>query len=288
MLCLENDKISVKIKKMGAELCSLYNKEAGLEYMWQAGEVWPKNAPVLFPIVGVVKNDRYTHKGKEYSLPRHGFTRESLFEARQVSQTEAVFSLASNNSTRAVYPFDFLLEITYRIEDKTLYFSHRVLNTGEETLLYSFGMHPAFTLCFDPSQGADTLSLSLEKDEPWLSTAGLNPDSTHFPREKSLGVRTLQLTNDIFNEDALIFENLQSRALILKSSKNPHTLHFSWSNNMPILGIWSKPKAPFVCIEPWAGICDPQNTDGELAHKKAILSLKKGAAEIFTAAASIN
>ncbi|MGL5721711.1 MAG: aldose 1-epimerase family protein [Brevinema sp.] len=287
MIILETSASRASINPLGAELTSFFDKETGLEYVWQAGAEWPKSAPVLFPIVGALKNGTYTLNGKEYSLGRHGFARERQFEVEQISKHEAVFTLVSDESSRQVYPFDFALEIRWVLNGKTLESSYTVTNTGSKELLYSFGLHPAFTLCFDSSQGVETMALELPADEEWLLTAGLNPDSTHYADQKKLGKRVLSLSSDTFVADALIFEKLQSRSLKLKSSAHSHALNLSWSDNLDILGIWSKPKASFVCVEPWAGICDHQDSVGDFSQKKAIRQLPQGKREVFSFNAEI-
>ncbi|MGL4393846.1 MAG: aldose 1-epimerase family protein [Brevinema sp.] len=288
MIILENDLVKATINPLGAEWTSFFDKVSGLEYMWQAGEAWPKHAPVLFPIVGALKNEKYSHKGKDYTLGRHGFARESLFVTKQISPSEAIFILESSEETKKIYPFDFSLLIRWTLRGKTLLSEYTISNEGSEELLYSFGLHPAFNLCFDPNQSIEDISLVLEKDEEWLVTAGLNADSTHYADEKSLARNILPLSNTIFDEDALVLEKLQSRALTIKSSAHDHSLTTTWSSNMPILGIWSKPKAPFVCIEPWAGICDHQDSSGILHEKKAICKLAPNTQELYTFSATIN
>ncbi|MGL4389066.1 MAG: aldose 1-epimerase family protein [Brevinema sp.] len=287
MIVLENSYASVKINLIGSELTSFYDKEDQLEYVWQAGDIWPKSAPILFPIVGVLKNDCCLYQDQTLTIGRHGFAREQKFEINQISSTEVICSFSATPEFKKNYPFDFTLSVHWILEGKTIQSKYTIENCGLNKMLYSFGLHPAFTLCFNEDQSIDTLSLRLEKEEDWIITAGLNKDSTHFPQTKNLGASILPLSHSIFDNDALIFEKLQSRSVILQSSAHHHTLSTSWSENLDILGIWSKPKAPFVCIEPWAGICDVEDSNGILEHKKAIRHLATGEKEIFTFNASI-
>ncbi|MGL5254319.1 MAG: aldose 1-epimerase family protein [Brevinema sp.] len=287
MIVLETSEAKVSINPIGSELTSFIDKTTNLEYIWQAGDIWPKSAPILFPIVGALKNESYTFNDKVYHLGRHGFARETSFSATKKTNNEVTLSLFSNENTRSVYPFDFCLEIHWSLKGKLLESSYKIINTDNQNIFYSFGLHPAFTLCFEPSQGIETMLLELPTDEEWISTAGLNPDSTHYEHIQKLGRKTLPLSASSFLDDALIFENLQSRSLKVKSSVHSHYINLIWSENLDILGIWSKPTAPFICVEPWAGICDHQDATGNLTQKKAIRQLLPGKEEIFSFSAEI-
>ncbi|MGL4982961.1 MAG: aldose 1-epimerase family protein [Treponemataceae bacterium] len=287
MIVLQNQLASVRINPVGSELCSFYDKSIKCEYIWQQGEFWKKSAPILFPIIGTLKNNSFMYEGKKYLLEKHGFAYKQNFEVAYLSETEVIFTLTSSEETKKKYPFDFELSIHWTLTEKTLHSDCTVKNTDQKDMFFSFGFHPAFTLCFDETQGIDSMSLCLEEDDQWISTAGVNSDATHYPRIKDYGKKELALTQTIFDEDAIICENLKSHSLIIKSCLHNHFVKTSWSNNLDILAVWSMPKAPFVCIEPWAGICDIENADGILQNKKGIRKLQANRSEVFSFTATI-
>ncbi|MGL4987138.1 MAG: aldose 1-epimerase family protein [Treponemataceae bacterium] len=287
MIVLENKLTQAKINPLGSELCSFYDKTSKLEYIWQAKNPWKKSAPILFPIIGVLKNNSFIYNEKTYMLEKHGFACNQVFETQQISSTEATFTLRSNKETQKKYPFKFELFARWILTEKTLKSEYTVKNLGNKEMFFSFGFHPAFTLCFDENQGIETMSLVLEKDEDWISTAGVNANATHYPFLQNHGQKKLNLTKTIFDADAVICENLQSRGLTIQSVHHNNSIKASWSKNLNILAVWSMPDAPFVCIEPWSGICDIQDADGKIENKKAIHRLEKKQSELFSFAARI-
>lgn len=145
MLTIQNDILAVTINPRGAELVSIYNKTTGLEYMWNADPAyWAKTSPVLFPIIGSLKNDTYYFEGKPFRLGRHGFAREKEFAIAAHSGSSAVFSLSSDDSTRQMFPFDFELSLAYHLDEDRLALTYVVQNTGADRLYFSIGGHPAF------------------------------------------------------------------------------------------------------------------------------------------------
>ena len=204
MVTIENEKLKAVISSKGAELQSLVNKETGLEYMWNADPVyWSKHSPVLFPIVGTLKDDTYFYKDKAYQLPRHGFARERVFLKDQVSISEAVFTLTQDADTLAVYPFAFSLKLRYKLLDNLLTCTYEVTNTGYDELLFSVGAHPAFAVPMVKNTVYSDYYLQFNKTEKlhrWRILHGL---MANHAEELPIENDKLLLTHELFYEDAI-------------------------------------------------------------------------------------
>lgn len=277
MFIIENEYLKVVISKLGAELVSIFNKQNELEYLWQGDPLyWGKRAPVLFPIVGKLKNDAYSFKGQKYILKQHGFARDMYFEmAHQLSET-ITFSCKSDNYTRRSYPFDWILEIMYTLKFNTLITTAKVKNLSvKRKMLFSIGFHPAFNVPLVKGKELfEDYNLYFNNDiegNRWMIKNGLI-DSIHKP---AFDLGRIPLVVDLFKEDALVFKNLNSDTITLQSSATKIGLNFRF-NSSPYLGIWSKYEAPFVCIEPWWGIADAVNHNGDFESKEGIIILDSG------------
>lgn len=274
MIILENNLLSVKILAKGAELCSVVCKEQLTEYIWQADpEYWNKHSPILFPIVGTLKNDTFSHKGMTYKMSRHGFARDMQFTVTQQEAERAVFTLVSGPETLAQYPFLFKLQISYQLSGNSLQVSYTVSNEGEDTMHFSIGGHPAFRLPISNDLQFEDYSLQFEQKEhaliyPLDQEGQLLAQGIPFLENTD----TLALDKSLFYADALIFKALKSKKLRLATTKDSRSIEFSFEQ-FPYLGIWSKKDADFVCIEPWQGITDRQDASGILAEKEGICSL---------------
>ena len=277
---IENDELKVAISTIGAELQSIYNKLNSQEYLWNADpDYWAKKSPVLFPIVGGLKNNQYHYNGKTYVLNRHGFARENEFEVIQVSNKIVQFILSSSDKTKAIYPFDFKLTIEYRIEINKLFTKYIVQNLTEDEMYFSIGAHPAFKVPLVEKTNFDDWFLEFNSIENAaifpLTKDGLleiNPN-TFFQNTNHL-----QLKKELFYKDALVFKDLKSSTISLKStsSKTGLTMQFDDFN---FFGIWSAKNADFICLEPWCGIADSINSDGNFTQKEGINKLSSN--EIF-------
>lgn len=267
----------VTISPMGAELKSVFHKEKNLEYIWQGDPAfWAKSSPVLFPIVGELKEKTYRYKDKTYQLSRHGFAREKEFTVSRQDESFVTFSLESSAETRAVYPFDFVFSITYIVEEESLRVRYGVSNRGDEEMLFSVGGHPAFNVPLAEGTSYNDYRLVFDQDETvgrWpISKEGLI-EKTPQPLLQNSNV--LPLSKDLFVKDAVVLKHLQSNSVQLLSDKTPHGLEFSFEG-FPYLGLWASPGADFLCIEPWCGIADSVDADGELANKEGINHLSAG------------
>lgn len=263
---ISNELLSATIKRKGAELCSVRNTRSGYEFIWQAGDVWPRHAPNLFPIVGSLLDHEYIYQGKNYSLSHHGFARDLNFDLLHQSEHSAAFVLRSNEATLAKYPFKFTLLITYTLNGDTLEQRFRVINEGDKIMPVSFGGHPAFNA--DPIQD-HYIEFSEEEDVKSNHLTVPYIDDQMFD---VINKDKIDLDTSTFNEDALIFEGLKSEYVSLKSKYNKREVKVR-IKEFPYLGIWSKPAAPYVCIEPWQGLADLLSHNKELIDKKGMFLL---------------
>ena len=268
IITLSNSIISAQIKSLGAELCSLKDN-TNRDYIWEGNPAfWGKHSPVLFPIVGTLKNNTFYHNDKKYTLSRHGFAREKEFQLVEKTESSATFSLQSNSETLKNYPFKFELQIQYILIGTTLELTYRIINKDNTDMPFSIGAHPAFALPRD----FEDYSLAFEEVEP-LEYTLLENDLVSKQTEKiKTNSNTVPLTYELFESDALIFKTLKSNSLTIVEKENP-ILKVQFEN-FPNLGIWTKVGASFICIEPWFGYSDITESKGNLFEKEGIIVLK--------------
>ena len=284
---LENEHLHLGVNAIGAELCHLQSKKSNIEYIWQAdADTWGSHAPVLFPIVGGLKDDKFIFEGQEYRLPRHGFIRgNDQLKLVEYSKTEIKLKLSSSPITLNYYPFEFDFFISFRLHKNTLEISHEVLNKDVKTMYFSLGAHPAFNCPLNENEKYEDYYLEFEHEEQlntWnLDKSGMIKEEGELVMDKT---NKLDLRLDLFNNDALVFKSLKSRQVSLSHKKRGPQLTVSYKD-FPSLGIWAKPKAPFVCIEPWLGYADSSDTQQDFTKKEAIMSLEAG--KTFKASYSI-
>ncbi len=268
-----NDRLRVAVRAEGAELISL-RTGAGEELLWQAGPEWPRHAPVLFPIVGRLANDTLRHAGRTMRLTQHGFARDRRFEWLAREDDGCRLLLEDDAGSRAMFPFGFRLEVGYRLEGGRLAVEYGLRNTGTDVLPASLGAHPAFR--WPLRDGLDPLAHRLVFAEPEPApvrrVAGglLRPDAEASPIQG----RVLALRPGLFADDALILDRPASRSVTYGVEGGP-ALEVAW-HGMTQLGIWSKPGAAFLCIEPWHGLADPAGYDGDFVDKPFLMRLRPG------------
>ena len=268
---IKNGNLSAEIKHFGAELISLKTNQ-NKEYIWEGNpEFWGKHSPILFPIVGTLKDNSFYYNGMEYHLSRHGFARDMEFELIDVTQNSATFSIQSSEETLKIYPFEFELQLIYTLEENNLSIAYKVINKGKSTMPFSIGAHPAFAL---PNH-FENYAIAFEKEESleyYLLENDLISNQT-----KKLEVQNKQITlnYELFKNDALIFKALKSKSLTILENKNP-ILRVDFED-FPSLGIWTKMNAPFLCIEPWFGYSDTNENSGNLFEKEGIQILESNA-----------
>lgn len=269
-ITISNGSLTAAINPQGAELNSLKDSK-GREYIWEGNpDFWGKHSPVLFPIVGTLRNNSYLFEGKTYAMTRHGFARDNAFTVKEHNGSNAVFSFSSNEDTKKAYPFDFDLELCYMLNEKTLHIYYTVTNKGNGNMPFSIGAHPAFAL---PGNFED-YSLIFEDDEQPESTQLENDLLSHKTALLPVENKALPLSYGLFENDALILKSHTSRSLaIVKNGEAFLKVAFS---DFPHLGIWTKEGAPFLCIEPWQGYSDPQDASGNIIEKEGITILSRG------------
>lgn len=279
MFQLENDRLRVEIDARGAELKSVFSKTANLEYMWGADPAyWAKTSPVLFPIVGALKENTYRYEEQDYHLPRHGFARDQVFKVTEQRDDSIAFSIESDADTMAVYPFSFYFSLVYTLAGDELAVEYRVQNTSAQPMYFSLGGHPAFKVPLVEGTRYEDYRLVFEKEED----AGRWPISKEGLIEKEpvpllQQTRELPLTKELFSKDALVLKHLQSEWVQLASDHTLHGLRFFFPG-FPYLGLWAAPGADFVCIEPWCGIADSVDANGQLPDKEGVVQLQPGEA----------
>lgn len=277
MTILENEYLKVAIATKGAQLSSLYNKQTGTEQLWQANpDVWGYHAPNLFPIVGQLTNDELLVDGETYPMKRHGFARQSEFILLESDDAHAGFSLPYCEKTLAVYPYKFDFHVLYTLIDNALRVTYKVINRDKKPVYFSVGGHPAFNVPFHPEENYEDYYIEFEVQEQLethlLTAEGIFNRETHpvpTPQKK------LALTRDMFAADALVFKNLASRMVTIKSTKHEESLSVEFPH-FTYLGLWAKPGADFVCIEPWLGCADSTGEKKEFPKKEAIQKVVTG------------
>jgi galactose mutarotase-like enzyme len=277
---LSNAYLTVTVKADGAELCSLRDA-VDQELLWQAGPEWPRHAPLLFPIVGALKDNRLVHNGHDYELGRHGFARDRRFAWLERGSTSCRLSLHDDGQTRAHYPFPFKLEQAYVLDDDALEVRTTVTNTGRATLPAACGAHPAFQWPLGEDVAKALHTLEFEVDEPGpirrLDAAGLvKPEAVASP----VVGRVLTLDPALFDADAIIMEAPASRSVRFSGPGTPR-VEVSWEGYRQ-LGIWSKPGADLLCIEPWYGTASPADWDGDFADKPGIMRIPAGEKRVMS------
>ncbi|REG94286.1 aldose 1-epimerase family protein [Algoriphagus antarcticus] len=275
-LTLQSAELTVEINPIGMELSSIKSKSTGLEYIWQGDPaVWNSQAPVLFPIIGALKNGYSLINGNKYEMPKHGLVRNS-HKPRLIEQTDTslTFRLTWDEESLKNYPFKFQLDMIFTLVGKTLTIEHHVSNLSEETMLYSLGGHPAFNCPLRDGEVYEDYLLEFaqkETDSTWIvedtGLIGLNQ------RLMLDNTAILPLHTHLFDNDALIFKQLKSREVTFKHKDRGAILSVNFED-FDYLGIWAKPGAPFVCIEPWLGIGDSSDSNHHFEEKDGILKLE--------------
>lgn len=278
---LENEQLKVTINTFGGELAGIVKKQTGVEYMWNADEkYWKRTSPVLFPIVGSLKNKEFIYEGKSYPMGQHGFARDMDFSIKSREAGTVWFSLKADEETLKKYPFVFCLELGYRLEGNKLKVLWRVTNEDEKEMYFSIGGHPAF-MCPLNGEGKQTdyyIAFDTKEDLTYsvLDKNGLvDIEGEVLSTEDGM----LPIRKDLFDRDALIIEGKQAKKVSLcDRDKKPY---LSVSFDSPLFGLWSPAgkHAPFICIEPWYGRCDKASFGGTLEEREYGNVLKPG--EVF-------
>lgn len=267
---LSNGTIKIAVDSFGAELKSLLRCLDGKEYMWNADPAyWKRTSPVLFPIVGSLKEQQYIYEGKTYAMSQHGFARDMEFTLTAQDEKSLWFELRDSKESRERYPFPFLLRIGYVLSGSGVQIHWQVENTGNDVLYFSIGGHPAFLCPIDENAKQSDYLIGFDTDQALVSTV-IGRDGLASERKKTYETENgiLPIDEHLFDEDALIIEHDQAhRVSLMTKEKKPY---LTVSFDAPLFGIWSPPhkNAPFICIEPWYGRCDAENFQGTLAERE--------------------
>jgi len=285
-ISLDSGGLSAEIDPVGAQLSTL-RSAAGLDLLWNGDpSIWSGRAPLLFPIVGALAGGAYRLGSATYDMSRHGFARGTRFDLIDSDRANALFRLTATDDTLRKYPFRFELDVHYGLEGTTLTVTALIRNLGPEDMPASFGFHPGFAWPLPFGRPREAHFIEFESAEPApvrrLNRDGLlAPDLYPTPVED----RCLRLEDALFRDDALIFDAVRSRALTYGAEAGPR-LRLSFPDT-PYLGVWTKPGAPFICIEPWHGIADPAGFSGDFRDKPGILRIAPSAAEAATLTVSL-
>jgi galactose mutarotase-like enzyme len=280
MFTIEDQQLRITIHPKGAELQSIFHKGLQTEYMWSGDPAfWGKHSPLLFPIVGTLKENTYYFADKAYHLARHGFARDQDFAVESQAPDSITFLLRSNEATLAIFPFQFELRVSYKLQSEGFSTTYRIDNPGQGPLYFSVGGHPAFRIPL--AAGTTYTDYYLEFDQPenarrWpISKDGL---IEREPQGLLVNAKTIPLTRELFAKDALVLKGLKSAGISLRSAQTERGLKMTFPG-FPFLGIWAAPGADFVCIEPWCGIADSVDSNQQWTDKEGINRLE--AAETF-------
>ncbi|MCF4166164.1 aldose 1-epimerase family protein [Zavarzinia compransoris] len=271
------------VKPFGAELSELGHEAAG-DLLWPAIDPWPRHAPNLFPIVGRLAGDRLVHRGRSYPMRQHGFARDREFAVVAQGESECRLRLEDDAETRARYPFAFRLDIVHRLDAAGLHVTYEVTNPGDEVLPASVGAHPAFRWPLDPAAAKTGYWLTFDQEETApvrrLDGGLVMPDLFETP----IRGRRLDLDDALFEADALILDAPVSKGLVFAGPGR--AIRVAWGGFRQ-LGLWMKPGAGYLCIEPWAGFASPIGFDGEFTDKPGLLHLAPGETRAFSYAVDL-
>jgi galactose mutarotase-like enzyme len=280
-ITIRSGNLSAAVNPLGAELSVLRDAD-GRDLLWNGDPaVWNGRAPLLFPIVGELAGGCYRLGDKTYQLPRHGFARRKMFEPVETTASSVTFRLSWDETTLPVYPFHFALDVRFAVEDRMLTLAASIKNLGTDAMPASFGFHPAlrWPLPFGEVRAAHRLQFEHNEAAP---VRRLDKNGTLIPTAFATPVngRSLMLRDELFQDDALIFDQIKSQRLWYGAEQGPR-IRVDFPET-PYLGIWSKPGAGFVCIEPWHGIADPQGYSGDYRDKPGVFLVPSGGAKTCT------
>ncbi len=270
MVTLKNANVICEINEIGAEIRSI--KKNGTDRMWKGTlDIWGGVAPLLFPICGGLKDDKFIFEGKEYILQKHGYVRFKEFSVESKTETEAVFLHKSDNETLESYPFNYELRVIYNLTDDGIKITYKVDNTDVKDMYFSIGSHEGFAT----SEGIEDYDVIFPEKETlnaYMLDGNLLQKNT-LPIIKNSNV--LPLYDKYFTVDALVFKDLKSRSATLRNRKTGKFVTVDFPDK-PYFLLWHKHLAPYICLEPWAGIQDPQETDYDITKKEGIIKLPVG------------
>jgi galactose mutarotase-like enzyme len=275
---LENSSIKMTASAHGAELHSITGKKEGTEYLWNGDpKYWKYHSPILFPIVGNLVNSKYMVDEKLYQLPSHGLGRISDFKFISQTKDSITFELKYSEDTMKRYPYKFSLLISYTIEENTIIVTYNVINLDSKDISFSIGAHPAFMCPIEDNEKLEDYYLQFNKKETSdIMEITKEGYFSHNRKECLKDTDIMPLSKDLFNSDALVFDNLKSDKITIKSKNHEKSISLEFKG-FPYMGIWApKEGAPFLCIEPWFGHADYEDFTGEFKEKEGSISIAMG------------
>jgi galactose mutarotase-like enzyme len=276
---LSSDSLRISVNDLGAELSSFRDRQ-GRELLWQGGDAWARRAPILFPIVGRLPGNQLLSGGESFRMTQHGFARDQPFSVEQTSDSSCVFTLTDNAETQAQFPFPFRLQVRYSVIGDTVEVHTTVTNPGESTLTASLGEHPGFQWPLPGADSRDGHTIEFAVDEP-APIRRIDADGLLAPEPFPTPVigSTLELDDSLFADDAVIFDQLNSRSARYTAPGAPIiTMTFP---DFPLLGVWTNPPGRYVCIEPWFGMTSPAGFAREFREKPGQFVLDPGEFRVF-------
>ena len=276
MYCLQNESIKLQVNALGAELQDVQHRHHG-QLLWIKDDaIWNRVSPILFPFVGRLLHDQYKVNGKVFSIRQHGFARDLVFDLVLQNDESLIFSLIDNEATRKHYPFGFELQVIYSLKGQEISITHRVINRDNKPLLFSIGGHPGFQI------NGKISDYSLDFGGEYTVQQHLITGNFYNGKTKDLHLnRTFDLSESLFASDAIVIKSPPFKSISFGKKNGPlyFTLHCdSWT----AVGLWTKPGAPFFCIEPWWGWADSLDSDGNLENKAGILTIDPNEQQDFS------
>lgn len=278
--------VTAEVDPLGAQLSALRDR-TGRDLLWDGDpSVWTGRAPLLFPIVGTLAGGCYRLGSKVHQLPRHGFARGKLFEVTESTSAAAAFRLTADAASLQVYPFHFELDVRFALDGPTLSVTTHIRNVGAEEMPASFGYHPAFRwpLPFGRERSSHFIEFACDEAAPIrrLNADGLLTLQRH---PTPISERRLALADALFRNDVVIFDKIRSSSVTYGADAGPR-LRISYPDT-PYLGVWTKPGANFICIEPWHGVSDTEGFSGDFTAKTGVFMVAPGASVPITMAITL-
>ncbi|MCK5812051.1 MAG: aldose 1-epimerase family protein [Clostridiales bacterium] len=281
---IKNSHLIVVISDLGAELQSIQMINDSVELLWQLNkEIWERQAPLLFPIIGRLKDEEYIYNDITYKIPIHGFAYTSNFKVKEQFKDQITFSLTNNDKTMGMYPFKYNLLITYILNGNKLVKQHTIENLSKDKMYFELGGHEGYNLSLFTGEKMEDYYLEFMDQNNLLTyTADENVMIEKKKNKISLDNKKLYLSPEVFKNDALIIDNLKVREVTLKNTKNPYVVKVTFED-FKYLGIWTKyMRSNYVCIEPWSSLPDANYLDKQLTNKQDIILLQSKEKKVLT------
>ncbi|ANK62129.1 aldose 1-epimerase family protein [Loigolactobacillus backii] len=283
MILLENNELQVEISEKGAEIQRIINKKANFNYIWSDNGqgIWKRHAPILFPFIGKSNQDQYRIDQQTFPMSQHGFGRDQTFTAEQASETEATFTFTATEDTKKIYPFVFSLKISYALKENQLQVNFEVINQDTKSMSFALGVHPGFNVPLNGEGSFEDYSLQLNPSTISLKQWEIGPapfrTGNIIPFTATKENNVIPLNHKLLDDGLIILEKKELSQVTLQSNKTSHSVSLS-TGDFPYLALWSpeNKRAPFLCIEPFAGLPDKYGDITELFEKQANMLLTAG------------